>query len=103
MGADVLGWVLIRTIHPAESWQRIPSRPGHSQGVKSLKKFFYENFFRDATAPLDYAQGVRNESIKIQPGGLLICVGLLIAWRSIPKGPPEGAREVLKNEVLRNH
>ena len=22
MGADVLGWVLIRTIHPAESWQR---------------------------------------------------------------------------------
>ena len=92
MGADVLGRVLIRTIHPAESWQKIPSRPGQSQGVKSLK-IFLRKFFRDAAAPLDYAQGVRNESIKIQPGGLLICVGLLIAWRSIPKGPPEGARE----------
>ena len=104
MGADVLGWVLIRTIHPAESWQRIPSRPGHSQGVKSLKNFSAKIFLETLpAAPLDSDQGVRNESIKIQPGGLLICVGLLIAWRSIPKGPPEGAREVLKNEVLRNH
>ena len=52
MGADVLGWVLIRTIHPAESWQRIPSRPGHSQGVKSLKNFSAKIFLETLPRPL---------------------------------------------------
>lgn len=97
MGADVLGWVLIRTIHPAESWQRIPSRPGHSQGVKSLKNFSAKIFLETLPRPLTLTKAWGTNQSRFSRADcwfVRYIFAPLFAWQTIPAGtkPSRGSR-----------
>ena len=97
MGADGLGWVLIRTIHPAESWQRIPSRPGQSQGVKSLKNFSAKIFLETLPRPLTLTKAWGTNQSRFSRADcwfVRYVFAPLFAWQTIPAGtkPSRGSR-----------
>ena len=96
-GCRSLGLVLIRTIHPAESWQRIPSRPGHSQGVKSLKNFSAKIFLETLPRPLTLTKAWGTNQSRFSRADCWFVRYIsapLFAWQTIPAGtkPSRGSR-----------